>query len=301
MTEMAMMTTKSGTTYNWVHSNVTASGHLIATYDNTGQGLHFYLNDALGSRRFQTDASGIPEQACQSLPFGDQLYCTGSLSTPTEHHFTGKERDAESGLDYFGARYYASSMGRFMSPDWSKYPAPVPYASFANPQSLNLYTYVSNNPLRFSDPNRHHQECAPDTSSTDKNGVLTVTAGACHEVPDWWQFQGVRRWIGHHPKTVKATFGVVNAATVVSGLLDGGTSELAVPEELVLEEAIEEAGELAAEEGATAAETAEAGTGGEATAGSAQMKKLSNGEIFVKPKAGNGPGEPTGLNIKDYK
>jgi hypothetical protein len=102
MTEMAMMTTKSGTTYNWVHSNVTASGHLIATYDNTGQGLHFYLNDALGSRRFQTDASGIPEQACQSLPFGDQLYCTGSLSTPTEHHFTGKERDAESGLDYFG-------------------------------------------------------------------------------------------------------------------------------------------------------------------------------------------------------
>ncbi len=94
---------------------------------------------------------------------------------------------------------------------------------------------------------------------------------------------------------------MVNAATVVSGLLDGGTSELAVPEELVLEEAIEEAGELAAEEGATAAETAEAGTGGEATAESAQMKKLSNGEIFVKPKAGNGPGEPTGLNIKDYK
>ncbi len=150
-----MMTTKSGTTYNWVHSNVTASGHLIATYDNTGQGLHFYLNDALGSRRFQTDASGIPKQACQSLPFGDQLYCTGSLSTPTEHHFTGKERDTESGLDYFGARYYASSMGRWMSPDWSAKQDPVPYAKMDDPQSLNLYEYVGNNPLSQADPDGH--------------------------------------------------------------------------------------------------------------------------------------------------
>lgn len=49
--------------------------------------------------------------------------------------FTGKERDTESGLDYFGARYYASTMGRFMSPDWSSEPAPIPYASLENPQT----------------------------------------------------------------------------------------------------------------------------------------------------------------------
>jgi RHS repeat-associated protein len=45
--------------------------------------------------------------------------------------FTGKERDTESGNDYFGARYYASSMGRFMSPDWDSKPQAVPYASLA--------------------------------------------------------------------------------------------------------------------------------------------------------------------------
>lgn len=69
--------------------------------------------------------------------------------------FTGKERDTESGNDYFGARYYASSMGRFMSPDWSAKVEPVPYAKLDNPQSLNLYEYVLNNPLHGVDPDGH--------------------------------------------------------------------------------------------------------------------------------------------------
>ena len=63
----------------------------------------------------------------------------------TEHHFTGKERDAESGNDYFLARYYGNSMGRFLSPD------PIA-GTLANPQSLNRYIYVLNNPLVLTDP-----------------------------------------------------------------------------------------------------------------------------------------------------
>ena len=58
---------------------------------------------------------------------------------------TGKERDAESGLDYFGARYYGSSMGRFMSPD------PLG-GHLEDPQTLNKYSYVANNPLSRTDP-----------------------------------------------------------------------------------------------------------------------------------------------------
>ena len=66
-----------------------------------------------------------------------------------------KERDTESGNDYFGARYYASSMGRWLSPDWSAKYEPVPYAKLDNPQSLNLYGYVLNNPLSHADPDGH--------------------------------------------------------------------------------------------------------------------------------------------------
>jgi RHS repeat-associated protein len=68
---------------------------------------------------------------------------------------TGKERDAESGNDYFGARYYSSNMGRWMSPDWSSSPAAVPYANLDNPQSLNLYLYAGNNPLIHIDADGH--------------------------------------------------------------------------------------------------------------------------------------------------
>jgi RHS repeat-associated protein len=69
--------------------------------------------------------------------------------------FTGKERDTESGNDYFGARYYSSSMGRFMSPDWSAKVEPVPYSKLDDPQSLNLYAYLMNNPLGGVDADGH--------------------------------------------------------------------------------------------------------------------------------------------------
>jgi RHS repeat-associated protein len=68
---------------------------------------------------------------------------------------TGKERDAETGLDYFGARYFSSAQGRFTSPDWSATPQPVPYADLTDPQTLNLYSYVRNNPLSKADTDGH--------------------------------------------------------------------------------------------------------------------------------------------------
>lgn len=84
----------------------------------------------------------------------------------------GKERDAESGNDYFGARYYASSMGRFLSPDDQG-------GHLEDPQTLNLYSYVANNPLSRTDPAGHDfwQSCDKASSTcgnqqigTDKNG-----------------------------------------------------------------------------------------------------------------------------------
>ncbi len=63
--------------------------------------------------------------------------------------FTGKERDSESGLDNFGARYDSSSMGRFMSPDQRR----ISIRDLINPQKWNKYAYTINNPLRYFDPN----------------------------------------------------------------------------------------------------------------------------------------------------
>jgi RHS repeat-associated protein len=160
VTEMGVGGTSDGSTTSglvWHHTNVWAAGKLLATYDGdsaTTSGLHFYFNDPLGTRRVQTDFAGNVEQKCSSLPFGDGETCG---PTPTENLFTGKERDSESGNDYFGARYYASTMGRFMSPDWSAKLMPVPYAKLDNPQTLNLYAYVGNNPLSRIDADGHYE------------------------------------------------------------------------------------------------------------------------------------------------
>jgi RHS repeat-associated protein len=86
-------------------------------------------------------------------PFGGERAITNTC--PQNYKFTGKERDYESGLDNFGARYMSSGLGRFMTPDWSASPSPVPYASLPYPQSLNLYSYVQNNPLKSTDPTGH--------------------------------------------------------------------------------------------------------------------------------------------------
>jgi RHS repeat-associated protein len=86
--------------------------------------------------------------------------------------FTGKERDTESGLDYFGARYYGSSMGRFMSPDWSEGPDPIPFADLRNPQSLNLYGYVGNNPLSQVDDDGHDGALPTATCGGGLGGAL---------------------------------------------------------------------------------------------------------------------------------
>jgi len=139
---------------HWYHTNVFAGGKLLATYG--GGSTYFALNDWLGTKRVETTPDGVTSACYLSLPFGSGL-TTACASGPdaTEHHFTGKERDSESNLDFFMARYYSSKMGRFMSPDWAATPEAIPYSNLSDPQSLDLYGFVRNNPLGSVDPNGH--------------------------------------------------------------------------------------------------------------------------------------------------
>jgi RHS repeat-associated protein len=102
--------------------------------------------------------------------------------------FTGKERDTESGLDYFGARYYASNTGRWMSPDWSAKQEAVPYSKLEDPQTLNLYGYLTNNPLSMTDADGHGpwwdlaKKTFHDAVTTARTVKVTVEVGYGLEV-----------------------------------------------------------------------------------------------------------------------
>jgi RHS repeat-associated protein len=111
-----------------------------------GVGWFNYVADHLGSARVLVKSGEYtPCYDADFLPYGEEKVYTDTC--PQNYKFTGKERDAESGLDYFGARYYGSTLGRFMIPDPGN-----TGADERVPQSWNGYSYVGNNPLNALDP-----------------------------------------------------------------------------------------------------------------------------------------------------
>ena len=116
--------------------------------------LQYVHQDLLGSVRMVTGPTGAVVSRHDYEPFGREIPAAvgGRTTIPgytgadnLKQRFTGKERDTETGLDYFLARYLSTPQGRFTSAD------PVA-GSAANPQSLNGYTYVWNNPTKLTDP-----------------------------------------------------------------------------------------------------------------------------------------------------
>ena len=138
--------------------NVTAeyvffNGKRVTRIDQPSGSIEYYYSDHLGSADVITNASGTITKESDYYPYGGEIpVITGDSN---RYKFTGKERDSESGLDNFGARYDSSSLGRFMTPDWAARPTAVPYAVFGDPQSLNLYGYVRNDPVSRADTDGH--------------------------------------------------------------------------------------------------------------------------------------------------
>jgi RHS repeat-associated protein len=132
-----------------------ASGQLATESGGTSaaSGTQYLTADHLGSTRLVTDAMGVATERHDYQPFGYEVsggWRTAVMAYAPEtvrQQFTGKERDAETGLDYFGARYMSSAQGRFTSAD-----PLLGSARVIDPQTWNRYAYGLNNPLRNSDP-----------------------------------------------------------------------------------------------------------------------------------------------------
>ncbi|MGC2465571.1 MAG: RHS repeat-associated core domain-containing protein, partial [Candidatus Acidiferrum sp.] len=126
-----------------------------------GGNPEYYAEDFLGSSRVMTQNNGTVCYDADFDPYGGEHPYINTCSSNV-YKFEGKERDTETGNDDFGARYYTSRFGRWLSADWSSTPAPVPYANLTNPQTLNLYAMVSDDPESFADLDGHCPPCDTD-------------------------------------------------------------------------------------------------------------------------------------------
>ena len=168
---------------NFTNEYVFFGGKRIAMRNVSTGTIYYYAEDMLGSSRTLVQAGQT--SVCYDAdfyPFGGERDIVTTCSQ--NYKFEGKERDTETNNDDFGARYYSSRFGRWLSADWSSVPAPVPYANLTNPQTLNLYAMVSDNPETFADLNGHDPADSPTTIKRDSTcGIDTCTtvsnAGTC--------------------------------------------------------------------------------------------------------------------------
>ena len=208
-------------------------GKRVAHRSVSSGSIYYYVEDFLGSSRAITTSTGALCYDADFYPYGGERVVTNTCAQ--NYKFESKERDTETGNDDFGARYYTSRLGRWLSPDWSSVPAPVPYANLTNPQTLNLYAMARDNPETSVDPDGH---CC-DLDSVEDFGLGALNALASN-------FAGTQRIqngtaatksgqaLGDSVSVVAGTIGTVVAAVTdaTADVGSGGLALIAAPAQL---------------------------------------------------------------------
>jgi RHS repeat-associated protein len=224
-----------------------ASGLLATAQAGT---VRYVTPDHLGTPRVISNSNGTVASRHDYLPFGAELFAAGGRTTgqgytaadtaPLRQKFTSKERDVESGLDYFGARYFGNGQGRFTSVD--------PLTSSARteaPQTWNRYAYVLNNPLRFTDPDGESERDATgsvvfyvdDTETAAQGGIVRMVLGenpatGAQFVATWTgEYGHIKADDGTEVKAIRATsevqYSIVGKDGTVFPLSDSDARRLA--------------------------------------------------------------------------
>jgi RHS repeat-associated protein len=177
---------------SWLSPNNTGTegriywGRQQFAYRSSDGTTYFDHQDTLGTERMRTDFGAGSGASFTSLPWGDGYTATINLSGGSQdnEHFAGLERDAESGTEHAQFRNYASVQGRWLAPD-----SYLGSYDLINPQSMNRYAYVLNNPASFIDPLGLDYQSTPCGTNYDGTPVFCVTTGGSGDGGDiecWW-------------------------------------------------------------------------------------------------------------------
>jgi RHS repeat-associated protein len=278
----------------------------IARRDSSGN-MFYYLADQLGTSRAiaQVPSGQTTATLCYDgdfEPFGGEHAYTNTC--PQNYKFTGKERDTESGLDEFGARYYSSAMGRFIIPDWAARATAVPYVSFSDPQTLNLYSYVRNNPLSRMDVDGH---CLEDACVAEGAAIFALYAYTTSPAGQQVIRNGLNA-LASTPSLLRNLFRSDSGKKNAPQPTQNNTQSQSTPADPNQGESGKEGAQdkkltkgeiknLKENTGQTAEEIKQE-TMGTKRVGNLDLYKNDEGDIVVKPKGSSGAGEPTGYTTE---
>jgi RHS repeat-associated protein len=192
----------------------------LAAAQTTTQVIEYYHTDALGSVRAVTKQVNGQWQVVARhdfMPFGEEI--APQVPPPYKRLFTGHERDAETGQDYFGARYFRADLGRFATVD----PELNTKDAMVDPQRWNRYAYVTNNPLKYTDPDGKNPLLIAGGIGAAVYGGWAIYQNVSHGQP-WYNNVGVEATKG---LVVGLTLGAVAPALATADVgLGTGTAVL---------------------------------------------------------------------------
>ncbi|MEU4162124.1 SpvB/TcaC N-terminal domain-containing protein [Actinoplanes sp. NPDC026670] len=195
---------------------------LVQPAGTAENGQFYFHTDHLGSTSYGTDSTGRVVEHARYLPSGESWAGERTTAIPSPYGFAGKELDTETGLHYFGARYYDARTALWQSPDpqLPGYLDGGPADGVGNPGNLAAYTYSSNNPVRITDPDGRWVHIAAGAAlgaliNTGVEGFQQYRAG---------EFSA-RKLIG--AAAGGAVSGAIGSATLGTGLLAKGAVEVA--------------------------------------------------------------------------
>ena len=129
--------------------HVLAAGQVVCTFDSTGNNVfEYYHPDNLHSSSVMSDKNGGLAQHYEYGAYGTSRYTQSNTAFPVTKRYTGQALDEDTGLYFYGSRYYDPQLARFIQTD-------TLLPDIFDPQSLNRYSYVRNNPLKYIDPTGH--------------------------------------------------------------------------------------------------------------------------------------------------
>jgi RHS repeat-associated protein len=191
------------------------AGQLVAEYSNQQPQPHttstsYLTHDHLGSVRLVTGQNKEVVVRNDYRPFGEEVVegRSGYGGGNVRQKFSSKERDGETGLDYFGARYYSSAHGRFTTCD----PGAAGAGHIVNPQRWNMYVFVIDNPLTLLDPDGQKDEGSNGSKQIDIFLTIPVSEEQAQEVRDYYKDKPNVRVYGPSESTVDRVMDSLNTA-----------------------------------------------------------------------------------------